>query len=847
MKRLGNIIQTISAAFILAALPSIGFTSCESFDDTEILEAIKDLQQRVSVLEKQVAENVSALQSMVSLGKIADCEYDTETGKVTIILLDGKTFTFDMGVTGNPLVTIVEKDNEYWWGICIDGKTELLEIDGKNIPVSVTPDLKISDNNEWLISVDGGKTWVNTGVFLNGNSDENGVVFFKEVRQEGDYLYLTLADGQEIKVAIVGEAEFSVSETSLWFTRESQEKALILTMKNVKAFTVTEKPEGWKTQVSEEMLLITSPSDIGSSEKSGTIKMLSTFSNGANPEIISIDVNYEDELTLTADTYGTVKVTVSEHASDSYSGYLIKAWKESEFSAEAATEWLNTKGYTANPQTATAEFTVSGLVEDYDEAASYVIFVAPYIPIRLITSGEDSYTSEELLTATYSPSGTKITVSDIMYDSAHINATFTDLEGYFGGISTTEDWNNFVMDNFLEQLSYGGLNPLTATSYDGTASKFPDGVNGITIMPDTEYTLWLLPVNESNEYSEEDFVLKTFTTAGISADNSITAPTHIVTEVTFGGFTAEVTPAAGAYKTYATILPAASIPQSDEEIVKSLIKANRYSKGEDKLTVSTNSYNSDTEVYIISVSMSKDGGYGAIVKEKVALKELEFSDAVGISACEATCGVGDVTLTLSFIGEPATITYSVASFTFYEDEVLEKMMAMSQYGDEQDKEVSKLTNGNQIYLTGLEIGAEYTLYAIVKDVEGNPSRLFKKTFVPSISVDYVLSTDENYEYGMPQISGGWPTNTSYELYVDMPDTCTKYWISVCDSEYLTGDVWSDTDKLITETLYNSEAHTAPIEGKLYTYLNKASRIFMAWLDDKGNYHAIYEYNIQNDK
>jgi hypothetical protein len=69
-----------------------------------------------------------------------------------------------------------------------------------------------------------------------------------------------------------------------------------------------------------------------------------------------------------------------------------------------------------------------------------------------------------------------------------------------------------------------------------------------------------------------------------------------------------------------------------------------------------------------------------------------------------------------------------------------------------------------------------------------------------------------------------------------------YWLTVCDFEYLTGDVWTDTDKLITSTLYNSAEYKESISGKKFSYLNSATRVYIAWLDDMGNYHAIYEFD-----
>ena len=234
MKKIDSIFRFIASGLVLAVLACPVFSSCDTYDDTELQEAIKDLQNRVSALEKKVQENISAIQSMISLGSIASCEYNAESGKAVITLVDGKTITIDQTVKGVSLMTVVEKNGKYYWGICKDGNTTLLEINGKNVPVEVTPSAKLSDKGEWMISADGGASWVSTGIFHNAEEGDT-VEFFTNVSIEGDWLILTLADGKTIKVEIVGEATFSASETSLWFTRAAQEKMIPLTMKNVKA------------------------------------------------------------------------------------------------------------------------------------------------------------------------------------------------------------------------------------------------------------------------------------------------------------------------------------------------------------------------------------------------------------------------------------------------------------------------------------------------------------------------------------------------------------------------------------------------------------------------------------
>ena len=78
--------------------------------------------------------------------------------------------------------------------------------------------------------------------------------------------------------------------------------------------------------------------------------------------------------------------------------------------------------------------------------------------------------------------------------------------------------------------------------------------------------------------------------------------------------------------------------------------------------------------------------------------------------------------------------------------------------------------------------------------------------------------------------------------VEKPAECVKFWLYKGDPEYFTGDVWTDTDKLVAEQLYGVEVHTESFAKKSYPYFYSASRFYLAWLDDKGNYHAIYEYD-----
>ena len=845
----------LALAAVCAVLPSC--TKENPFDDSEIWEAIEALKTRIAAVEKNVAENVSAIQSMVSLGSISAWDFDAETGKGVITLVDGKKITVDQTIKGYSLITVYkDSDGNYYWATCKDGVTTPLEIGGKKVPVTVTPALKISEENEWLISVDGGKTWVGTGIMYHDAPKESDkpsepetpsetekpsepetqeVVFFQDVKQEGNTLVLTLADGTVVTVAIVGETIFSASSDTLWFSRADMQKSVAVEMVNVKAYTITEKPEGWKASMDDSYRYVTSPVGFTEYPKSGTVKVLAVFETGA-PEILSLEVVYEPMFSVKY-ANGKVAVTLSEHTGEDFNGYVLAGWKKGDYSVDAAVEWLNAEAGSLVPFEGTSEYLPEEVIADYTETEDYIIAAVPYLPAMQVLQGNMQYLAEDVLQVTVNATKAAWKFSDVRFDSATLTAEME--PPFFGGFFEAVDWTNYGLANLMESLKVQEMEPYTMTSYKGPANAFPDGEIGMAINPATDYVVWYLPVNESGKYTEEDVVVYTFTTPDIYSDSSISAPSFTKRDATTAGFTADVTPAAGAYKTYAAIMKAGAIPESEIELVRYVIDANHYSSGQAVNTVSNYSVSSDDEVYIVAVSVSKEGGYGKVFKEKVEIAPLQFTDDLGVEVTDIQYGIGDVTLSIKVTGTAESITYFAATYTYYTDDVIQRLLALGQYGQAQTANLEKL-NG-KVYLTGLDLGALHTFYAVVKDADGVSSKLYKYEFTPRNDVDYVMSYDENYEYGMPQLSSSL-FGTTLTLKVDMPDTCRKYWLYRGDSEYFTGDPYSDSDALVTEQLLGVTIHETSESGLKYTQMYDTARVYMVWLDDKGEYHAIYEYN-----
>lgn len=337
-------------------------------------------------------------------------------------------------------------------------------------------------------------------------------------------------------------------------------------------------------------------------------------------------------------------------------------------------------------------------------------------------------------------------------------------------------------------------------------------------------------------------MLHTFTTPDVKADASIAAPTANVSNITISGFTAVVTPAAGAYKTYAAIVLSTAIPEVEADIVKYLININDFSTGQTVKNVTTSSFSSADEVHLLAVSVSEDGGYGTLVNRTVELESITFTDELGLTVTDIEYGLGTAEVSLSFTGNPESITFVAATYTYYTDESIQEFLALEQYPDAVTRQISQL--GGKVQLSGLTVGAEYTFYAVVRASGFKASRLYKYTFTPETGIDYLTESSADYNYGKPVLSGSTLASGNFytlTLNVNMPLECVKYWLMKGNSEYFLGDPWGDSDKIVTKQFDVTE-HTSSETALIYEFMNNDSRIYVVWLDDQGRYHAIYEYN-----
>ena len=202
---------------ILLSTLSITF-SCTNLDN--VWEELREHEERIEQLEAlcgRLNSNVEALQGIMEALEAND--YVTDITRImedgvevgySITFAKGGTITVYHGVDGAdasaPKIGIRKaSDGEYYWTADDEWMTDE---DGEMIPASVaedpngkyiTPLFRVAEG-VWYISYDGGDTWK---VVPTGGSE--GI--FKYVRYDNEYIYFTLADGTELKVAIGGESK----------------------------------------------------------------------------------------------------------------------------------------------------------------------------------------------------------------------------------------------------------------------------------------------------------------------------------------------------------------------------------------------------------------------------------------------------------------------------------------------------------------------------------------------------------------------------------------------------------------------------------------------------------------
>ena len=347
--------------FWLMAIAGMLLTSCE-YDDTYLWNEIEDIKNRVEVLEDAVQKingDIAALQTIVDAleRNLYVTSVETTAEGYSIHFSDGSVATISNGEDGvnAPVISIREDvDGNYYW--TLDG--EWLLVDGEKVRANgfdgkdgedgeagedaVAPQVRINDDTkEWEISIDGGLTWISTGVRAEGRDGSAGggdsnTLFVSVDTSNDEYVVITLADGTQLKLARYDETApvFVITDApELAQVEYGKSEVYAVTAENVADYIISE-PEGWKVCFAENQLTVTAPEkDLCHFDKEGKIA-IAVVSEQGKCAIVKLNVvvgEWVEEVDLRILTFEDEDAVFSPYYldyADNYSGREITTWSD---------------------------------------------------------------------------------------------------------------------------------------------------------------------------------------------------------------------------------------------------------------------------------------------------------------------------------------------------------------------------------------------------------------------------------------------------------------------------------------------------------------------------------------
>lgn len=346
--------------FLMFAALGVLFTSCQ-YDDTDLVNRIDNLDQRLTELEETIAKLnqdiagvqtlIDALNKNVYVSKIEKGEtgydvYFTNGDKITIA--DGKN-----GEAGKDGVTVTvmldEEDGLYYWAVDENGVTSFIEVDGKRLPVKGekgnTPQLRVVMDGEtgyWEVSYDNGETWerilLADGTPVTTSGGAGGLFTSAYIDEENNVAVFEFLNGEKLEIELrsnlyinfVGEALESAD------FRYGETRTFEMEAVGVKNAVVT-TPDEWNSSFDKEtgVWSITAPAEEHAScaDVEGEVALI-YFGEENQSSVITLNVAIGKFVTV-AEEYLTIEAAAAE------STFEIPFTADGEVTIEAVDTWIS--------------------------------------------------------------------------------------------------------------------------------------------------------------------------------------------------------------------------------------------------------------------------------------------------------------------------------------------------------------------------------------------------------------------------------------------------------------------------------------------------------------------------
>lgn len=819
--------------FILLLALGVFAASCEQYDDTAIKESLTELENRITALET-LNQDVTALKNIVN-GLVTVISCDEKDGAYTLVLSDGTTVYVPAEYQPEeeeeltiPVVTIVEVNGVKCWGYYADGKVQTLTDNGKPVEIggkeSVTPQLRVDADNLLAISVDGGKTWTKTEAKISNS-------LFSMLQKEDDHVVLTLADGYtQVMVPIYKESQIQfVAFAGKQYFAAGETKTITIGMVGIDNFTVTEKPEGWKTVLTEGQLQVTAPAE-GVGESSGCIKMLGI---GKEPKIAQINV-----------ALGTapVAITISSAKQVTIVGtgitYFYGATLLEEFDPKTIAKDLGTvtnPNMIRNYYSHTGKFTdkLSNMVAEVIPGETYVVWALPL-------AGEGAV-ADDVLFAAVSSIGVNYQVTEVTYEDAKIMTSIKGADKYYlvplqadmtidNCVEDLQGTYAYTYDRYLHDCTYRGyLSDLVEKPIAGTA-----------------YSFAVIPVQFGNlcvsDAVEFKVTLKAFSKGG----NSTVALEETAKE--YKSLSFKVT-AQNAYKCLVAVVSESDYianGYADDDALYAYLSSLAGTSYTDPYTYHAKNLESGSNYYAVAVAIDRNGVMGSIVRKTATTKAVEYNN-VNIAIGEIQASYASVSIPVTADGEIVKYRYMFlagvgSNYLYYQyiddDQAAENALI---YGTAEYSEVTPQVAASGIVFNNLTYGANYIFRVIGYDKDGKIAKLAKVDVQPTIGA-VIKATDSRWAETKPTVSAS-KIGTSMQLNITFPKGCIQYVITKMSSEEYEASMPSAarqrTDYVLShsyaETLYANAIRYMPADWYIG---GDMPYILVTWQDDNGWYEPL---------
>lgn len=653
-----NFFRPISKALLGLILTLPLAVSC--FDDSELWEAIDQLEMRVDSLENNLNSQMQVVSDMLSGKKnmvISDCVMNADSSYV-VTLTNGTSFTvLPQNASVSSLVSVMTVNGKNCWAKYNEAGvlTPLLDSKGQAIPVDIAVSVKIVDGKYYLV--------VAGSEFETGYDTEDLVQVFNSCQMHkdasGNVYAMTFDFGGGISVTVTVDGYkgvlFKMSNASSnavaeYFIDYAQTVTFLMETKDVVDY-VMQIPDGWRVVEKTDQLTgethvsITAPTKetiaLGAAVASGDLKVVSVVEGGKATVT---------RLSLSTDPFKTFNVTPLKAIVEPLNGIqkfvygiaLMDDFEEELVVAEA-NKMLSDASYRPEDcfiSETGFDKTHEEILPGLQEGGAYIFWAVPAVYNE--GDGEEmaSFTAsvEKLRTYLLVPIFAKMEVLNVTLLDADLKVKVAGVDKMYAGLTLKGD-------NTLEEIIYlinnGAEEPVSdkeAFSYEGPASCFPDADSPAYVEHNSTYVAWLVPFEEGKtEYTVSDVVYQEFTTLPITDGGSLAVTIgEATTEPSSISFPVSCDGAAMVYYAYVNsddgeFYSASGISNSTRwELIT---EATTFSSARGSSSLATiDGMVPKTTKWLFAVAIGHDGKYGEVkfksaVSKDIALNSLNVSVA----------------------------------------------------------------------------------------------------------------------------------------------------------------------------------------------------------------------------